>query len=153
KEPDDAEKDHVVEARHPRGSLGTIRFPRSQALPNHRRRCVSHAPRWKQRKHDDSDSDGISRDRGAAVSGQDADEPDPTGRSNNDLEHGRRRKAPHTRHYGEIHTKTIARDVNSSILPCELRKLINDSASPSERRRDGGACNAKSRERSNAEDQ
>src|SRR5215217_7189250 len=84
-EPDNPEKDHVVEPGFPHRTLGALRILCSQRLPHHRRSSVGHSPGRQECEEDYANSKRVTCNRIAAEARNDAHQSDPARHSDEDL--------------------------------------------------------------------
>jgi len=83
---DDAEKNHVVEAGAPDGFFRALGLLGAEILADERGGGVAQAPRWQNDKDKYADGDGVASKCGRTEDADDADQADPTGVRDGELQ-------------------------------------------------------------------
>src|SRR5713226_7378633 len=150
---DGAEKDHVVKAGAPDGSFRALGLLGAKVLADQRGGGVAEAPARHQHEDEYANGDGVAREGCRTEDADDADEADPAGVGDGELQNAGERDAQEAEQDAEVEMDLAAEDADAFRAAQETIELIeNADAAAGE----GGECragDAKLGERCPAEDE
>src|SRR5258708_2717712 len=142
-ETDDTEKNHVVKAGSPHGSLRALGLLGAEVLADEGGSGVAEAPTRHEDEDDNADGDGVAGERGGAEDADDAHEADPTGRRNEEMQNAVERHAQETKQDGEVEMNLAAEDTDAFCSAEQAIELVEHADAASGECSQSRAGNAK----------
>ena len=152
-EADSAEKEHVVKAGAPYGFFGAFGLLGAEVLADKRSGGVAEPPGGQQDKDNDANGDGVAGECRGAKDADDADEANPAGVGDGELQDARQRNTKQTQQNGEIQANLAAEDADALAAAQQAVELIQHANAAARERGQGGAGDTELGEWSPAEDQ
>jgi hypothetical protein len=153
KDADETEKDHVVEAGAPDGSLGALGLPGTQILAHEGGSGIAESPARQNNEDDNADSDGVAGERGGAEDADDANEADPTGMRDGKLQNAGEGDTQQTPENTEVETDLAAKDADALRAAEKAIELIENANAAACESGESSAGNAKLGKGAPAKDQ
>src|SRR6266850_5924520 len=152
-EADEPEKDHVVQTGAPDGSLGTLGLLGAEVLSDEGGGGVAESPTGQNNENDDADGDRIAGESCGAEDADDADEADPTGVRDGELENAGERNAQQAPEDAKVETDLAAEDADAFRTAEKAVELVEHADTAAGESGERGSGDAKLGERAPAENE